>query len=125
MNQIIITKRYVDSRFPNLPFEVDEKYDALLPNGSFSGFAPVQRVVSAPNKNVESANLVTINVPKENWKVFSGKPYYVTMEMGNNNEETAIQPTKSDKSIKYIFLGIVVIGFVSFLVMSKGKKIKK
>lgn len=125
MNQIIITKRYVDSRFPNLPFEVDEMYDAFLPDGLSSGFAAVQRVVSAPNRNVESANLVTINVPKDNWKVFGGKPYYVTMEMGKENEETTIQPKKSDKSTKYIILGIVAIGFVSFLVITKGIKIKK
>ena len=125
MNQIRIIKKYVDPKYPNLPFEEGVIFDALLPLGGTYKSAAVQRVISNPNKNVDSSNMVTIDVPKEYWEIFSGMPQYVKILNTPEEQKSEIQPTKSNTSTKYIILGIVVIGFVSFLVMTKGKKIKK
>ena len=124
MAQIRITKKYVDPKYPNLPFEVGQIYDAALPFGGAYTYAPVQRVNANPAmyniRATKSANLVTINVPKEYWEMFS--VVFMPTPTTNPTQGATTQSSKSDKSTKYIILGIAVIGFISYLAMKGHKK---
>lgn len=120
MAQIRITKKYVDPKYPNLPFEAGEVYDAILPIGGAYTSATVERVVSSASKNTESANLVRISVPKAHWEMFSLT--FLQTPNTDPTQSTSAQAAKSDKSTKYIILGIAVIGFISYLAMKTNKK---
>lgn len=119
MTQIRITKKYVDPKYPNLPFEVGQVYDAMLPVGISIKSATVKRIIPT-GMNMIVPNTVNIQVPKEYFEVQSLTflPIEKSSEQISSNQPT----TKSDKSTKYIILGISIIGFVSYLATKKSKK---
>ena len=122
MTQIRITKEYVAPNFKNLVFKVGEIYDAMLPIGGTYTSATVKKVYANPTVTNESANLVTVNIPKENWEIFTAMPNYPPNNSGSEVLTSKTETAKSDKSTKYIILGIAIIGFFSYLAMKGNKK---
>lgn len=121
MTQVKITKKYIDPKYPNLAFEVGEIYDAMLPIGGSIKSATIQRTLPTPMGmyNVK-ANNVNIEVPKEFFEVQSLT--FLPIEKSSEQISSSQPTTKSDKSTKYIILGIAIIGFVSYLATKKSKK---
>ena len=127
MTQIRITKEYAAPNLPALVFKVGEVYDAILPIGGTYTSATIKRAYTNPNmyniRTTESANLVTVEVPKANWEIFTSMPTYPPNNSGSQQVQTSKTETpKTDKSTKYIILGIAIIGFFSYLAMKGNKK---
>jgi hypothetical protein len=97
-------------------FKVNEIYEAVVPLGG--NYVEAYRVVAGP-QGKESAARTRVKVPNGYWQYTNSgvivPPSPQTPTQGITNT------SKQDTSIKYIVLGIVAIGLISFALMYKKK----
>jgi len=99
-------------------FKVGEVYEINVPLGG--DYVEAKKIV-ASSTGGESAVMTLVKIPNGYWQPTTSGVYVPPSSSTQTSSTETNASSKADANIKYIFLGVLLVGAVSYLVM-KNKK---